>query len=165
MPVTERSECRECRGDISSIVRAKRCPAILIKTLQSRALKRENLSEPVSEYEFGIGEMFDHANDGPAAWALRLVQRVPRDGTDQRPEIGDRLGKNGQRISVADERRHASREGAPSIRVAKRGCLLCHNGRRRIRTEGRLTLASAAGASKRCARSALPKTPVCSKHR
>ena len=139
MPVTQRSECRQCRGDITSIVRAKRCPAILIKTLQDRALKRENLSEPVSEHEFGIGEMLDNANDGPAAWALRVVQRVPRDGTDQRSEIGDRLGKNGQWISVADERRHASREGEPSIRVAKRGCLLCHNGRRRIWTDGSLT--------------------------
>ena len=79
MPVTQRSEGPERRGDITGIVRAKRCTSILIETLEDRALERENLSEPVSEDEFGVGEMLDNAYDRPATRPLRLVKRVPRD--------------------------------------------------------------------------------------
>lgn len=132
MPGTQRREGLERRSDIAGIVRTKLRPAILIETLEDRAVERENLTEPVAECEFGIGEMLDHANDGPAAWPLRAVERLARNGAEQSPEIGNGRGQNGQRIRVTDERRHTGGEGNPSIGIPNRGCLRGHHGKRSV---------------------------------
>jgi len=132
MPGTQRREGLERRIDIAGIVRTKLRPAILIETLEDRAVERENLTEPVAEYEFGIGEMLDHANDGPAPRPLRAVERVARDCTEQPPEVGGGRGQNGQRIRVTDERRHTGGEGDPSIGIPNRGCLRRHHGKRSV---------------------------------
>jgi hypothetical protein len=129
---TQSREGRECRIDITGIVRAKLRPTILIETLEDRTLERENLTEPVAEYEFGIGEMLDHPNDGPAPWLLRAVERLARDCTEQPPEVGGGRGQNSQRIRVTDERRHTGGEGNPSIGIPNRACLRRHHGKRSV---------------------------------